>query len=101
MTAESGQNFHFISGLPRSGSTLLAALLRQNPRFHAGMTSPVGTLFNGMLAQFSAGSEFGATIDRSQRQRLLRGLFANCTRRSRTRPSSSTPTDSGVPSCPR
>jgi sulfotransferase len=25
--------FHFISGLPRSGSTLLAALLRQNPRF--------------------------------------------------------------------
>ncbi|MEG4240263.1 sulfotransferase [Microcoleus sp. Pol14C6] len=33
---------HFISGLPRSGSTLLAALLRQNPRFHAAMTSPVG-----------------------------------------------------------
>ncbi len=28
---------HFISGLPRSGSTLLAALLRQNPRFHAGL----------------------------------------------------------------
>jgi hypothetical protein len=26
---------HFISGLPRSGSTLLAALPRQNPRFHA------------------------------------------------------------------
>ncbi|MEG5055281.1 MULTISPECIES: sulfotransferase [unclassified Microcoleus] len=33
---------HFISGLPRSGSTLLAALLRQNPRFHSAMTSPVG-----------------------------------------------------------
>jgi len=32
---------HFISGLPRSGSTLLAALLRQNPRFHAAMTIPV------------------------------------------------------------
>ena len=32
---------HFISGLPRSGSTLLAGILRQNPRFHAGMTSPV------------------------------------------------------------
>jgi sulfotransferase len=27
---------HFISGLPRSGSTLLAALLRQNPFLHAG-----------------------------------------------------------------
>ncbi|WP_442939260.1 sulfotransferase [Nostoc sp.] len=30
---------HFISGLPRSGSTLLGALLRQNPRFHASMSS--------------------------------------------------------------
>ena len=67
--------FHFISGLPRSGSTLLAALLRQNPRFHAGMTSPVGTLFTGMLNQFSAGSEFGPVIDQPMRQRLLRGLF--------------------------
>ncbi|MEG3936419.1 MULTISPECIES: sulfotransferase [unclassified Microcoleus] len=35
-------NSHFISGLPRSGSTLLAALLRQNPRFHGAMTSPLG-----------------------------------------------------------
>lgn len=66
---------HFISGLPRSGSTLLAALLRQNPRFHAGMTSPVGTLFSGMLNQFSAGSEFGPVLDRDTRRRLLRGLF--------------------------
>ncbi len=69
------QRFHFISGLPRSGSTLLAALLRQNPRFHAGMTSPVGSLFSGMLNQFSAGSEFGPVIQQSQRRRLLQGLF--------------------------
>lgn len=67
--------FHFITGLPRSGSTLLAAILRQNPRFHAGMTSPVGTLFSGMLQQFSAGTEFGSTITQEQRRRLVRGLF--------------------------
>jgi sulfotransferase len=71
------QKFHFISGLPRSGSTLLAALLLQNPRFHAGMTSPVGTLFANMLTQFSAGSEFGPVISQEQRRRLLRGLFDN------------------------
>jgi len=35
-------NSHFISGLPRSGSTLLAALLRQNPGFYSAMTSPIG-----------------------------------------------------------
>lgn len=69
------QQFHFISGLPRSGSTLLAALLRQNPRFHAGMTSPVGSLYSAVLAQCSAGSEFGQVIDRDQRRRLLRGVF--------------------------
>ncbi|MFT5533391.1 MAG: sulfotransferase [Burkholderiaceae bacterium] len=69
------QQFHFISGLPRSGSTLLSAILRQNPRFRAGMTSPVGSLFNGLLDQVSAGSEFGPVISREQRRRLLRGLF--------------------------
>ncbi|WP_095127702.1 sulfotransferase [Pseudomonas sp. Irchel s3h14] len=67
--------FHFISGLPRSGSTLLSAILLQNPRFHAGMTSPVGALFSGVLEQCSAGSEFGAVIDTDLRRRLLRGLF--------------------------
>lgn len=56
---------------------MLSALLLQNPRFHAGMTSPVGNLFTTMLQQFSAGSEFGAVLDKSQRQRLSRGLFEN------------------------
>lgn len=69
------QAFHFISGLPRSGSTLLSALLLQNPRFHAGMTSPVGALFNGLVAQCSAGSEFGPVVTQEQRRRLLGGLF--------------------------
>lgn len=73
----SDRKFHFISGLPRSGSTLLAALLLQNPRFNTGMTSPVGALFSGMLGQFSAGSEFGPIISHAQRRRLLRGLFDN------------------------
>jgi sulfotransferase len=67
--------YHFISGLPRSGSTLLAALLLQNPRFHAGMTSPVGSLFRGMLNQLGAGSEFGSVVSKDQRRRLTRGIF--------------------------
>jgi sulfotransferase len=69
------RKFHFITGLPRSGSTLLSALLLQNPAFHAGMTSPVGTLFSTMLGQFSAGSEFGPVLSNEQRRRLLGGLF--------------------------
>ena len=33
--------FYFDCGLPRSGSTLLTALLNQNPDIHAGTLSPV------------------------------------------------------------
>jgi len=67
--------YHFISGLPRSGSTLMGALLRQNPRFHAGMSSPVASLFDTLIAQVSAGSELSTMVDQDQRARLLRGLF--------------------------
>lgn len=66
---------HFISGLPRSGSTLLSAILRQNPLFHAGMSSPVGAMFSALLQQVGAGSEWGSAVSTEQRKRLLRGLF--------------------------
>ncbi len=69
------QHFHFISGLPRSGSTLMSALLRQNPRFHAGMSSPVASFFDSIIAQVSAGTELSTMVDQNQRERLLRGLF--------------------------
>jgi sulfotransferase len=67
--------YHFISGLPRSGSTLLAAILKQNPRFHAGMSSPVGGMFSSMVAMMSASSEFASQFDETQKRRLVRGLF--------------------------
>lgn len=35
------KTFYFISGLPRSGSTLLSSILNQNPRFYSGPSSPV------------------------------------------------------------
>lgn len=66
--------FHFISGLPRSGSTLTAALLRQNPRFHAGMSSPVAGLFESIISQVSAGSEMASMVNEEQRQRILKGI---------------------------
>ena len=35
------KTYYFDCGLPRSGSTLLTALLNQNPQIHAGTLSPV------------------------------------------------------------
>lgn len=69
------RNFHFISGLPRSGSTLMGAILRQNPRFSAGMSSPVASLFEGVVSQVSAGTELSRMVTATQRERILRGLF--------------------------
>jgi sulfotransferase len=66
---------HFIAGLPRSGSTLLAALLRQNPRFAAGMTSPVYGLFGTMLREVSERNEGAVFLDNAMRERLLRAVF--------------------------
>lgn len=68
---------HFISGLPRSGSTLLAGILRQNPRFHAGMTSPVGSIYMAMQSAVSRRNEAAVFIDDMQKQALLRGVFDN------------------------
>jgi sulfotransferase len=65
---------HFISGLPRSGSTLLAALLRQNPRFHAGMSGPLYGLFNTLPGEMSARNEFAVFIDDALRRRVLASL---------------------------
>lgn len=69
--------FHFISGLPRSGSTLLAAILRQNPRFHASISSPVWSLYHNMLNTWGASSEIGRLVNLEQRRSLVRGLFDN------------------------
>jgi sulfotransferase len=66
---------HLISGLPRSGSTLLSALLRQNPRFHAGVASPVAVLCAKLQEAMSEGREFAAFFSDDRRRALLRGLF--------------------------
>ena len=70
-------SFHFISGLPRSGSTLLAAILRQNPRFHAGMTGPVGEMFLTLLEAMSDRKETSTFLDDAARQRVLRGMVTS------------------------
>lgn len=57
---------HFISGLPRSGSTLLAAI-----RFHAAMTSPVGGLVERMLEAMSENNEFSVFISPEQKRVLI------------------------------
>jgi sulfotransferase len=66
---------HFISGLPRSGSTLLAAILRQNPRFHAAMSGPVAEMFAGLVRTMGGFYDTSILVGDEQRKRVLRAVF--------------------------
>ena len=68
------KEFFFISGLPRSGSTLLSAILRQNPEFYADISSPVQGLVASTINVIT-GSESNHLIDEDRRKNILRSLF--------------------------
>ena len=71
------RKFHFISGLPRAGTTLLAAILNRNPRFRAGMTSPLADIMGVVMAEASSKNDFSFDVSDDQRVALLRGLVEN------------------------
>lgn len=41
MMSRNAKTYYFMSGLPRAGSSLLSAILNQNPKFYSGPSSPV------------------------------------------------------------
>ena len=47
-------NLYFISGLPRSGSTLIANLLKQNPEIHGESVSSLASIFGSINASWSS-----------------------------------------------
>lgn len=68
------RTIHFLSGLPRSGSTLLSGLLRQNPILSAGMSSPLAVMVERLLPVMGAG-EYASAFDDALRRRVLDGLL--------------------------
>lgn len=70
-----GRVYHFISGFPRAGSSLLAAILNQNPRFSAGIRSPLQDICLKMTRAGS--SEFQSFLPQEKTAKLCRGLFDN------------------------
>jgi sulfotransferase len=65
---------YFISGLPRSGSTLLSSILKQNPEFYADIASPVEAL-TGTAIDIVTGAESNLTVTEEQRRNLMYGIF--------------------------
>lgn len=56
------KGFHVITGMPRSGSTLLCNILNQNPKFYASSTSPILELLQAVSARISHSAEIQAAL---------------------------------------
>jgi sulfotransferase len=68
---------HFISGMPRSGSTLLAGLLSQNPAIHASFQSPVAQVVTRTISEMShKDNEGGCFYTSESRLRTLRAIIS-------------------------
>lgn len=73
------KKIYFLSGLPRSGSTVLAGLLNQHPDIHASSTSGLLDMLVGTLTAWSSSMSVKAsTMDKEEQekeiQRILRSI---------------------------
>ena len=69
------KTYHFISGLPRSGSTLLTSILKQNPRFTAGISDPVSIYADSIIRDTQVGAGLDKTVSIEKRREIIRGIF--------------------------
>jgi sulfotransferase len=71
------KTLHFISGLPRSGTTLISNLLNQNANIHSRVVSPLATLLatnHGMWENIEQNLEYP---DYELKKRYLRSILDN------------------------
>lgn len=69
------KTYYFVSGLPRSGSTLLCNILAQNPRFHTTSTSGVMDVIFGVRNSWDHHIEFRANPNAAAKLRVMRGIL--------------------------
>lgn len=68
------KKINFISGLPRSGSTLLANILLQNPDVHATSTNGLADVMFNIRNQWDSLIEFQASPNDAARDRVLKAI---------------------------
>jgi len=66
--------YHYISGLPRSGSTLLTGILRQNPRFYSDISD---NLLSFVLGAVNANSDqsISSLLDEQRIKDIIDGIY--------------------------
>lgn len=71
------KQFYFISGLPRSGTTLLSTILNQNPKFQASISGPLARFARAVIEQSSAQGGYRHQCDDNKRKKIIMGMFDN------------------------
>lgn len=71
------KTIHMISGLPRSGSTLLCNILNQNPKFHATSTSGILDVILAIRNQWESLDTFKASPNKDGKDAVVRGILQN------------------------
>jgi sulfotransferase len=71
------KQIYFLSGLPRSGSTVLAGILNQHPDVHASATSGLLDMLVGTLRAWADSMSTHATIDKEASEQEIRRILQN------------------------
>lgn len=69
------KNIHFIAGLPRSGSTMIANLLKQNPDIHGEAVSSLASLFGSVQASWGNVEQNVEYDNRDAKKGVMKSLF--------------------------
>ena len=69
------KNFIMLSGIPRSGSSVLSSMLNQHPSIYATTTSPVADLLSIVNEQWPIISQAIVDRDSSQQSNIINGII--------------------------
>jgi sulfotransferase len=69
------KTFYFLSGLPRSGSTLLSSILNQNPEIHASPNSPMCVVMSDAKDALFMSEQYAAYQKPKVVQPMLYGII--------------------------
>lgn len=72
------KQFYFLSGVPRSGSTVFATLISQNPNIHTTPTSPLLDLLLETKSTWKQVSAFQTNTHPEQYLNIERGIISGC-----------------------
>jgi sulfotransferase len=69
------KKLHLITGLPRSGTTLLSTILKQNPRFEASISNPLARITKAIVQESTAQVGYKHECPPEKTRRLVKDVI--------------------------